>query len=158
MKTQPAISRNYSVDFAYLAVTVTLQVTVTPVTSHLAVIVAAPGATPVTTPIGFTLATLSFDDVQVTLRPTAVAGVKVTLSIETAPFAIVRSVLFIVSFVTPFPGATTVTLHEAVSFVPVTESVMFVVPAFTPVTVPLELTVATDASDDFQTSEAGSIF
>jgi len=57
------------------AVTVTLHVAVTPVTSHLAVIVAVPAPIPVKTPIGLTRATLSFDDVQVTPRPTAVAGV-----------------------------------------------------------------------------------
>jgi len=132
--------------------TVTVQVAVTFDKSHLAVIVAVPAPTADTTPSGLTLATRSFDDVQVTPRPLAFAGVYVTDNVAVPPPDNVRSVLLRVILVAPPPGAMTVTLVEAPSLVPVTERLMFVVPVLTPVTTPLLFTVAPAGFDDDQTN------
>ena len=112
-------------------------------------IVVVPALTPVTTPDELTVATEGFDDDQDTALFVAFEGVTVAVKVPVPPTPISIAVLSRETPVTDTVGAITVTVHDPYLFVPsVAVALMVAVPAFTAVTTPDELTVATEGSDD----------
>jgi len=130
------------------AVTVTAQVAVLLPSVVVTVIVAVPAFTPVTFPAELTVATAVSPDVHVTVWSDAVVGLTVAVSVSLDP-AVRDSVdLFKETPVTETVAAVTVTAQVAVLLPSVVVTVIVAVPAFTPVTFPAELTVATAVSPD----------
>jgi hypothetical protein len=128
----------------YQFVTVTVAVPDFP--SDVAVIVAVPTATPLTTPLLFTMAVWVGLEDQVTVRPVRMlfaASRSVAVSVTVLPRATVAG--FGVTVTVATGAGVTVTLDEPDAVPPdadATDAVMVAVPVATPVTNPLELTVA----------------
>jgi hypothetical protein len=105
---------------------------------EVAVIVAVPFATAVTTPAMLTVATVGFEVVQSTVFTNTVAGAIVAI----IDFAVLTSIIQVDGLIlTPVTGAGTVTVTEPVLFVPSVDvgtdlAVIIAVPADTPVTTP----------------------
>src|SRR3989449_1690072 len=121
-------------------VTVTAAVPFLP--SLVAVIVAAPAATPVTSPLPFTVATAVLSLAHVTVRPAsgvplASSGVAVSCTVNPACTEGAGGLT-----ITDATG-TKITVTAAVPLCPSLVAVMVAEPAATPVTRPLPLTVAT---------------
>src|SRR2546428_1436038 len=121
-------------------VTVTAAVPFLP--SLVAVIVAAPAATPVTSPLPFTVATAGLSLAHVTVRPAsgvpfASSGVAVSWTVNPACTEGAGGLT-----ITDATG-TKITVTAAVPLWPSLVAVMVAAPAATPVTRPLPLTVAT---------------
>src|SRR2546429_8729832 len=110
----------------------------------VAVIVTAPAATPVTTPLVDTVATVGALDAQVMTRPNntfPAASVAVPVSCTLAPTNTVAAVGLIATAAT----GTSVTVTAAVALLPSLVAVMVAVPAATPLTRPLADTAAAPA-------------
>lgn len=125
------------------AVTVRLADPLLP--SLVAVIVAVPALTAVTTPLPVTVATFVFDDDQVTVRPASVAPPASLVTADAcvaAPTATVDDASDTLTDATGAGGGT-VTVMGAVPLTPSLVAVIVALPAATPVTVPVDETVAT---------------
>ena len=109
----------------------------------LAVMVALPLATAVTTPFTSTVATVSSEEVQVTVLSNASSGRTFTLSSRVASLAV--RVASDLSSLTSVTATATVTLQVAV--LPPAVAVMVAVPLATAVTTPFSFTVATLSSE-----------
>jgi hypothetical protein len=112
----------------------------------VAVIVAEPAATPVTSPDDETVATPVFDDDQVGVVPVVVAPVddlSVAVACWVAPTAKVTVAGETLTLATA-AGAAPATEILAVAVRPDTETVTVAVPALTPVTIPVDETVAAE--------------
>ena len=120
--------------------TVTVQVAVTPLPSWaVAVIVAVPALTPVTTPLELTVATDVLELDQVTALSAALLGVTVAVKVVVAPTLMLAVVLFSVMPLTRMG----VTVTAQVADFPPAVAVIVAVPTPFAVTVPLD-TVATE--------------
>jgi len=120
-------------------ITVTVAVPLLP--SLVAVIVAVPVATPVTTPVAETVATAGALEPQVTTRPVSVlfpASFVMAVNVCVAPTNTFAETGLTATVAT----GTGTTVTEAVPVFPSLVAVIVTVPKATPVTVPLELTVA----------------
>src|SRR5438445_286780 len=137
----PATARLFTVPgFPATAVTVIVAVPFFP--SLVAVIVAAPAATPVTTPLPFTVATAVLPLAQVTTRPASgfpLASLAVAVSCTVCP----TGRLAVAGLTATDATGTAVTVIPAVPLWPSLVAVMVAAPAATPVTSPLPFTVAT---------------
>jgi hypothetical protein len=123
--------------------------------SLVAVIVAVPGATPVTTPLGDTVAIDPLFVVQMTVRPVSVlpfASLVTALSVVVPATKIVAVAGETVTVATGAGGAA-VTVIVAVPVFPSLVAVIVAVPGATPVTTPLGDTVAIDPLLVVQTME-----
>src|SRR5438445_10631413 len=137
----PATARLFTVPgFPATAVTVIVAVPFFP--SLVAVIVAAPAATPVTTPLPFTVATAVLPLAQVTTRPASgfpLASLGVAVSCTVWP----TGTLAVAGLTATDATGTAVTVIPAVPLWPSLVAVMVAAPAATPETSPLPFTVAT---------------
>ena len=130
-------------------VTVILQLAFTPLSSAaVAVMVAVPAATAVTTPLfSSTLAIFGLDDFHVTFLFVAFVGVTVAVNATVLPFTTLAVVLFKVIPVTLTVGTVTCTVQLAeMPLSSFAVAVMTVVPAFIAVTFPVGSTVATPST------------
>ncbi len=113
----------------------------------VAVIVAVPAETAVTTPLLFTVATDVLLDFHVTVLLVVLLGYIVATNCSVAPTQMVVLDLFNQMDVA---NCFTITVHEALRLLPsVVVAVIVAVPAETAVTTPLLFTVATDVLLDF---------
>ena len=119
-----------------------------------AVMVAVPALTAVTTP-SLTVATVSSEEVHVTVLSVALSGVTVALRVVVSPTVSAAVVLSRVTFSTATTLAFTVTVQVAVCSPTVT--VMVAVPSPTNVTVPA-FTVATFSAEDFHVTASVHAF
>ena len=125
-----------------LALTVTLTVAFLPL-FEVAVIVAVPALTAVTTPFEDTVATALLDVAHFTVVPSASTTATFTV-------AVLPSSRVTVAGATLIAGVTTLTVHLATFFEPsAVVAVIVAVPALTAVTTPFEDTFATFVLDDF---------
>lgn len=112
--------------------------------SLVAVIAAVPEPTAVTTPLALTVATFVFDEDHVTVRPVSVAPPASLVTADAcvvAPIATVDAASETVTVATGAGGGT-VTVIGAVPLTPSLVAVIVALPAATPVTVPVDETVA----------------
>ena len=142
----------FSVRLVTGCLTVTLQVAFFPLPSAaVAVIVAVPLLTPLTSPAEETVATELSLVVHFTVLLFASEGPAVADSVDVAPLLTVRDVLFSVRLVT---GCLTVILHSANTPLPsLAAALMTAVPFAAAVTFPLLLTAATPGLPLFQVNE-----
>ena len=126
-----------------LHVTITVHVSIFP--AAVAVIIAVPGATAVTFPFSFTVATdSSLDDHVTVLLSVVSSGVTTAFNVSEEPFSIVKLALSIVTSSNSTTGTSTV----IVSFLLFTDvAVIVAVPGAIALTTPLT-TVATSSFDD----------
>ena len=116
----------------------------------VAVMVTVPSFNVVTTPSA-TVATVSSDDVHVTVLSVAVSGVTVAVNVTLSPAVTDAVALSNVTLSTGTTAAVTVTLQ--VALFPPAVAVMVASPSATAVTLPVSSTVATDSlSDDHATA------
>ncbi len=127
---------------------VTLHVAFLPLPSAaLAVIVAVPSFTPLTTPLEVTEAIFLLEEDHAILLLTFFFGVTLAVSFFVAPTARVAFLVLMVTFLTAaFFTTTLIVAFFLLFFLDVT--VIFVLPAFTPFTSPLLFTVAIFLFDD----------
>ena len=114
---------------------------------EVAVMVAVPSATDVTTPSDETVATAVFDDVHVTVAPLIAApfwSLTVAVSVDVAPIDVK---LKLVGDSVTVVGTMTVTVTEAVALAEPEVAVIVALPTATAVTAPDDDTVATEALD-----------
>jgi hypothetical protein len=123
--------------------TVTVQVAVL-FPSAVAVMIASPAATPLTTPLGDTVAIEGALVPQLTFLLVALSGETVAINVSVAPTLMPVDGLFKRTLVTAMAFELTVTAQVAV--LPSAVAVMFVVPAFLPKTLPSFITIATSLS------------
>src|SRR5437773_4019315 len=121
---------------------VTVRAAVPFLPSLVAVIVAVPAATPVTSPLPLTVATAAALLAHVTVRPVSgapLASFGVAVSCTVAPAA----TLAVAGLTVTVATGTVVTVRAAVPLLPSLVAVIVAVPAAPPVTSPLPLTAAT---------------
>lgn len=134
-----------------MPITVTAQFAVLFPSEVVTVIFATPIATAVTTPVELTVATAVLDELHVTAVLVASLGDIVALRVAVFPLMTERVLL---DSVTPVTGLVTVTAQEAVLLPSVVVTVIVAEPAEIAVTKPEELTVATEALEELQETDA----
>ena len=130
--------------------TVTVQDAVLPPLSLIAVITAVPAATATILPLGSTLATELLSETQEEVLIVAFDGEYVTVSVRSAPAAMVSAVLFNEMELTGLVSALTSTVQTAETAPPAPVTVILTDPALTPVTTP-SATVAIAVFDELHT-------
>jgi len=129
--------------------TVMAHVATFPPSAVVAVIVVVPAATAVTRPVLSTVAFAGVEEVQFTVVFVALKGYMVGINVIVPPVAKKADLLS-----SPMPvtatAFTTVTTQEAVKLPFVVVTVIVLIPAATPVTLPFEATVAIPGVDDDQ--------
>lgn len=123
-----------------IGITCTVEVAVRALSSVVAVMVAIPGDTAVTTPLASTVAIDVLLLRQLTFWLVALAGVTVAINAVVSPMVILTELLFNVTFVGRI-GAT-ITTQVAVSSPSSVVAVIIAVPTPTAVTTPVVLTIA----------------
>ena len=132
------------------AVTVTAALALWPAT--VAVMVALPGATPVTTPAALTLAMVASDDAKVAFSVSVVVEPSAKVPVTVRPCVPPATRLTVAGVTVIEVSAALVTVMVAVALCPDDVAVMVALPGATPVTTPPWLTVAMAAAEVVHTA------